>query len=87
MPELPEAKTMSVRAFLRGGYKEFPNNPIIVVSGDTISMVVFPGMMAIELRALTVPQHGSYSVVQPGQAAPKPKARRTRFPDLTTRAR
>lgn len=74
-----EPRTMSVREFLRGGYKE-PGGPIIVLNGSEVALVAFPGTSALTVsppRIEAPSLQRQVSMVIPGRTftpAPKPSA-------------
>lgn len=78
----PTLRTMNVRNFLRGGYKEPGDEPIVVVSGTTVAFVAFPGTTALQvtpptLAAYPLPDepNGHFGAPRP---APKPGAKKGR---------
>ncbi len=75
-----EARTMSTREFLHGGYRQM-EGPVVVLSGAEVAFVAFPGLTAVKvvppqlLRSLTAPPPDPVPVVR---AVPKPSQRRKR---------
>jgi len=55
---MSDTRTMSVREFLRGGYKE-PGGPIIVLSGSEVALVAFPGTTALSVTPPVVGTNGN----------------------------
>lgn len=54
------AKSMPVRQFVRGGYKDSSlTEPVIVVSGDHVAGVWYPGTIALLIQAAPVARAGS----------------------------
>lgn len=84
MSDIRPTRTMSTRAFLKGGYKEPGDDPIVVLSGDAVAFVVYPGTTALLVREpetehLTPARSSGPVAPSLGfRPAPKPSAARKR---------
>jgi len=87
--------TMSVREFLRGGYKDPAiTGPIIVVSGDKVAFTAFPGTSAlkVDFKPVSIPTaprgagNGSTNGHGPSPKKAAPKAPRAPQPQAVLQA-
>lgn len=73
---MPDLKTMTVREFLRGGYREV-SSPTVVMNGGEVAGVWSPGLTGIDVTYPTVSTNGTTQTARPARA---------KLPDLTKRA-
>jgi hypothetical protein len=73
-----QVRTMAVRDFLRGGYKQAETEPVVVLSGGEVAFVAYPGTTTLRLQP---PSNGSPPAVAADRfgaprPAPKPGGKR-----------